>query len=89
MYRRLIINKYNFYYKYLKENFDYTFGRPQTDVCSQCESLNTKIRDPALSESAKRGAAGELILYKRKTKKFYTESNTAKENKDDNGRFMF
>lgn len=40
--------KYNFYYKYFKENFDYTFGQPQVDVCSQFESLNTKIRDPAL-----------------------------------------
>jgi len=47
--------KYNFYYKYFKENFDYTFGRSQVDVCSQCESLNTKIRDPALNDSAKRG----------------------------------
>jgi len=75
--------KYNFYYKYFKENFDYTFGRPQVDVCSQCESLNTKIRDPALSESAKRSAAGELILHKKRAKKFYTELNTAKENKDD------
>ncbi|KAL4131009.1 hypothetical protein QTP88_008369 [Uroleucon formosanum] len=68
--------KYNFYYKYFKDNFDYTFGRPQVDVCSQCESLNTKIRDPALSESAKRGAAGELVLHKRRAKKFYTELNT-------------
>ncbi|KAL4152920.1 hypothetical protein QTP88_000753 [Uroleucon formosanum] len=75
--------KYNFYYKYCKENFDYTFGRPQVDVCSQCESLNAKIRDPALSESAKRGAAGELVLHKRRAKKCYTELNTAKENKDD------
>lgn len=63
--------KYNFYYKYFKENFDYTFGRPQVDVCNQCESLNTKIRDPALIESAKRGADGELILLKRRAKKFY------------------
>lgn len=26
------------YYKYFKENFDYTFGRPQVYVCSQFES---------------------------------------------------
>lgn len=56
---------------------------PSDDVCSQCENLNTKIRDPALSESAKQGAAGELILHKRRAKKFYNELKAAKENKDE------
>lgn len=71
--------KYNLYYKYFKENFDYTFGRSQIDVCSQCESLNTKIRDPALSESAKWGVTGELISHKKRAKQFHTELNAAKE----------
>lgn len=75
--------KYSFYKKYFKENFDYIFGRPQVDVCSQCESLNMKIRYPALSESAKRCVAGELILYKRRAKIFYNELKAAKENKDE------
>lgn len=81
--------KYSFYHKYFKENFDYSFGRPQVDVCSQCESLNTKIRDPGLSESAKRGAAGELILHKRRAKKLYNELKTAQENGDEDTVVLF
>jgi len=55
--------KYNFYYKYFKENFDYTFGRPQVDVCSQCESLNTKIRDPDLSVTVLNGVQLVSLYY--------------------------
>lgn len=59
-------------------------------MCSQFESLNTKIRDPALNESAKLDVVCELILHKSRAKRFYTELNAAKEKyKDENSRFMF
>lgn len=46
--------KYNFYYTYFRENFGYRFGRPQVDVCSQCENLNRKLKDRNLNDNAKR-----------------------------------
>lgn len=64
--------KYNFYYPYFKENFNYSCGGPQVDVCSQRESLSTKIKDPILCENAKRNVAAELMIHKRRAKKLST-----------------
>lgn len=75
--------KYNFYYHYFKENFGYSFGRPQVDVCSKCESLSVKMKDPGLSENAKRNVAAELMIHKRRAKMFYSTLKTASENQDD------
>ena len=61
---------YWFYYKIFKEMFNLRFGRPQVDTCVTCESLNTKIKSPALNEVARRSAVAELIVHKRKSKKF-------------------
>lgn len=77
------IIKYHFYYTYFKKNFDYAFGRPQVDVCNQCECLVTKMKDPNLSANAKRNVAAELIIHKR-AKKFYVKLKNATENTDDN-----
>lgn len=63
--------KYSFYNKYFIENFGYSFGRPQVDVCSMCESLTAKLRDRNLNDAAKRVAAAELMVHKRRAKKFY------------------
>lgn len=63
--------KYEFYLKYFKDNFSYSFGRPQVDVCSTCEELNMKIKSSTLNEAAKRAAVAELIVHKRRAKKFY------------------
>lgn len=62
---------YWLYYKIFKERFNLRFGRPQVDTCVTCESLNTKIKSPALNEVARRSAVAELIVHKRKSKKFY------------------
>ncbi|PSN43280.1 hypothetical protein C0J52_19993 [Blattella germanica] len=62
---------YWFYYKIFKEMFNLRFGRPQVDTCVTCESLNTKIKSPALNEVARRSAVAELIVHKRKSKKIY------------------
>lgn len=77
------IVKYSFYLSYFKENLDYSFGRPQVDVCSECERLKVKLKDPALSENAKLNVAAELCVHKRIANKFYTALKEATENQDD------
>ena len=32
--------KYSFYYRYFKENFSLSFGRPQVDVCTRILNQN-------------------------------------------------
>lgn len=66
------IVKYSFCLSYFKENFDYSLGRLQVDVCSECEWLKVKLKDPALSENAKLNVAAELFVHKRRANKFYT-----------------
>lgn len=63
--------KYEYYLKYFNDNFGYRFGRPQVDVCSICEELNTKIKSSSLNEVAKRVAVAELLVHKRRAKKFF------------------
>lgn len=65
--------KYEYYLKYFKENFGYRFGRPQVDVCSTCEDLNVKIKSTTLNKNAKRVAVAELLVHKRRAKKFYSK----------------
>lgn len=62
---------YQFFRQYFNLNFDLSFGRPQIDVCSKCEELNVKIKDPHLNDGAKRTATAELIVHKRRASKFY------------------
>nr|CAH7744541.1 unnamed protein product [Callosobruchus chinensis] len=56
---------------YFNENYSLRFGRCQVDVCSECERLNAKIKDKNLT--VKRVAIAELIVQKRRAKKFYTK----------------
>lgn len=64
---------YWFYYKIFKERFSLRFGRPQVDTCVTCEALSVKIKSPCLNEVAKRSAIAELIVHKRRSKKFYSK----------------
>nr|CAI5840303.1 unnamed protein product [Callosobruchus analis] len=66
--------KYEFY-EYLKvftENFVLKFGRPQVDACGECEKLSMKLKDHRLNDTAKRVAAAEMMVHKRRANKFYT-----------------
>jgi len=72
---------YNFFYIYYKENFRYSFGRPQVDVCSTCENLKSKLKDKSLNDNAKRAA--ELLIHKRRAQKCYTNMKSVAANKDD------
>lgn len=71
--------KYEYYLKYFNDNYGYRFGRPQVDVCSTCEELNTKIKSPTLNDVAKRVAVAELVVHKNRAKKFYNKFNEVSE----------
>nr|CAI5865121.1 unnamed protein product [Callosobruchus analis] len=62
---------YAYYTRYFRENFSLRFARPQIDVCATCETLNNKIKDQHLNETAKRTAVAELMVHKRRSNKFY------------------
>lgn len=51
-------------------NYNLGFGRPVVDACVKCEELSTKIKSPVLHENAKKVAVAELLVHKRKAKKF-------------------
>lgn len=74
---------YSYYTRYFRENFSLRFGRPQVDVCSTCETLNNKIKDHNLNETARRVAAAELMVHKRRSKKFYSQLKKERESSSD------
>lgn len=76
--------KYSFYYRYFKENFSLSFGRPQVDVCSECENFKSKLRDPCLSDNVKRSVVAEQIIHKRRANKFYKKQKEMIQNADEN-----
>ncbi|CAH1987208.1 unnamed protein product [Acanthoscelides obtectus] len=55
--------KYEFYLKYFNEIFNLRFGRPQVDVCSECERYGTRLKDANLKENGKRAAASLHCLF--------------------------
>lgn len=52
-------------------------------MCSQCEALNAKLKDKNLHDNAKRTATAELIVHKRRAKKFYTSIKEASKGEDN------
>nr|CAI5820281.1 unnamed protein product [Callosobruchus analis] len=63
--------------KYINENFNLKFGRPHVDVCSECERHGTKLKDVNIHDNAKKVAAAELMVHKRRAKKFYNKIKEA------------
>ncbi|CAH1114664.1 unnamed protein product [Psylliodes chrysocephalus] len=63
--------RYSYFVKHFHEHFDIHFGRPQVDTCCKCEELDLKIKIPSLGDAAKKAAAAELAVHKRRAKKFY------------------
>jgi len=43
-------------------------------VCSKCEELSIKLKNPHLNETAKKGASAELIIHKRRASKFFRKA---------------
>nr|CAI5850994.1 unnamed protein product [Callosobruchus analis] len=56
-----------------KQNYSLRFGRPQVDVCGECERLGTALKDPNLNDNAKRVHSAELMVHKRRAKNFYSQ----------------
>ena len=61
--------KYRYYFNYYKENFNYGFGRPKTDICTVCAELEASIKLER-NENAKKTLTTKLDLHKRKAKVF-------------------
>nr|CAH7728000.1 unnamed protein product [Callosobruchus chinensis] len=70
---------YEYYNKIFRQNFNLSFGRPQVDVCNECETISLKLRNKALNDAAKRVAMAELMVHKRRAKKFYNTLKLSKE----------
>ncbi|GBP40872.1 hypothetical protein EVAR_88933_1 [Eumeta japonica] len=84
--------RYDYYRTYFKQNFDYRFGRPQVDVCSVCEELESKIKSTSLNDNAKRVAVAEKMVHVKRAKKFYNKQKeilTLCNDKDDVGAIVF
>lgn len=45
---------YDFYFRFFKENFNYSFGAPRSDTCKKCDVLHTKLKDMSLDESERK-----------------------------------
>uniref|UniRef100_UPI00358DF5DA uncharacterized protein isoform X1 n=2 Tax=Myxine glutinosa TaxID=7769 RepID=UPI00358DF5DA len=77
--------KFRFYYDYFKQNFNYGFGRPRSDVCCECTELQAKIKVEK-NAAVKKGLETKLLLHKKKAKIFYQKLNeftkVAQENAD-------
>lgn len=73
------IVKYEFYLKFFQNRFGYKFGRPQVDVCCTCEDLSAQIKSNTISDDAKRLAAAELLVHKRRASKFYKKMKEVEE----------
>nr|CAI5859357.1 unnamed protein product [Callosobruchus analis] len=70
-------------HRIFSRNFNFSFGRPQVDVCSTYELLNNKIKNKTLNDTAKRRAVAELMVHKRRCKKFYSKVKSETENHAD------
>lgn len=63
---------YEYYNQFYRDNFNYPFGRPRTDVCSHCEKLTVEINNeqiPAVKAKMKR----QLEKHQSKAKQFYND----------------
>lgn len=77
--------KYSFYLKYFRDNYNYSFGRPRSDICTTCSKLEAKISHEK-NEALKRSSITDLKVHKQKAKLFYMKMqeylSKAKENEN-------
>lgn len=77
--------KYSFYLQYFRDNYNYTFGRPRSDVCTTCSEKEAKISREK-NAALRRSLEIDLKVHKRRAKLFYTKMQEcllkAKENDD-------
>lgn len=73
----------HFFHIFFDDNYNLHFGVPQSDCCCKCEELNVKLRSSHLNEAAKRAAAAELLVHKRRASKFYARLKQEISTKDE------
>lgn len=64
---------YDFYFRYFKQNFNYSFGSPRSDTCKKCDILHNKIKDPTLDANEKKELQKEKTLHEMKSSHFFKE----------------
>lgn len=64
--------KYEYFRKYLTENFNISFGSPKSDTCQKCDKLVKQI-DAATSEEERNTLQGEKSLHVVKSETFYKD----------------
>ncbi len=64
--------RHRIYYNYFKDNFNYGFGRPRTDVCGTCAELELKVSTEK-NAATSRTLQTELQLHKCKAKAYYNK----------------
>lgn len=42
---------YDFYFRFFKQNFNYTIGAPRSDTFKKCDIWHTKLKDVTLDEN--------------------------------------
>lgn len=62
--------QYHFYKKYFKDKFNYSFGRPASDVCTICQKLEASLRS---ANADIRTLEIDLQVHKAKAKVFFIE----------------
>ncbi|KAF2887159.1 hypothetical protein ILUMI_19014 [Ignelater luminosus] len=51
----------------------------QVDTCAVCEELGVEIKSPSINDNAKRAYPAELMVHKRRAKKFYNKIRSVQE----------
>ncbi|XP_063239520.1 uncharacterized protein LOC134540614 [Bacillus rossius redtenbacheri] len=64
---------YDYYYRYFRNNFNYSFGRPRTDMCKTCDILENQINGATSIEEKKR-LETEKMVHITKADMFYTST---------------
>ena len=77
---------YDYYYRYFTTNFNISFGRPKSDTCEKCDSLNKLIAECTDNPEQKRIYETEKNVHLNKSEVFYErlrdEVKRAKENRN-------
>lgn len=57
---------YDFFVRYFKQNFNYSFGRSRTDTCKKCDLLDNKLRS-TLDEAERNALKTEKDVHLKKS----------------------
>ncbi|CAG4950209.1 unnamed protein product [Parnassius apollo] len=67
------IVSFDFYYRYFKQNFKYSFGSPRSDTCKKCDMLSNKLKDKTLDNDETQQIQIEKSLHQAKADTFFVD----------------